>query len=127
MLSLIGLVSLAGCGGPQWIHDPSYAFRQAAQRDDMVLVYYRAGVCEHCTKMDRDVFTDSEVLAQLRGFVLLQRDYTMWGSEAAKLGINGTPGFVVHRANGTVVGSPAVGEMSSAEFRAFLAAARLQK
>jgi hypothetical protein len=93
----------------------------------MVLVYYRTAVCPYSAKMERDVFTDPEVRERLGEFVLLQRDYAIWRGEAERLGITGTPGFVTHRANGAVACPPAVGEMSAAEFRAFLAAAKLQK
>lgn len=77
--------------------------------------------------MDRIVFSDPKVLERLARFELLRRDLVIWGQEAKRFGITGTPGFVVRRPNGTVMGSPAVGYMGPAEFRAFLAASLLQR
>lgn len=127
VLSLSGLWAACGCAGPTWEYDPGLAFKHATETDRMVLVYYRTAVCPYSAKMEREVFTEPEVRERLDEFVLLQRDYAIWRAEAERLGITGTPGFVVHRANGAVACPPAVGEMSAAEFRAFLAAAKLQK
>jgi len=126
-LSLLCLVWLSGCGGPRWLFDAGSAYRRARETDRPVLVYYRSGMCQYCAKMDREVFTDARVRGRLDEFVLLQRDFGTFQFEARRLGITGTPGFVVHRPNGSVVGPPAVGQMSPAEFRAFLAAAKLQR
>ena len=127
VLSLAGLWAACGCAGLTWEYDPGFAFKKAAETDRMVLVYYRTAVCQYSAKMEREVFTDPKVRERLDEFVLLQRDFAVWRAEAERLGITGTPGFVVHRVNGTVACPPAVGEMSAAEFRAFLAAARLQR
>ena len=127
VLSLLALFWLTGCTGPQWGLDVGSAFRRARETDRLVLVYFRSAVCRYCAAMEREVFTDPQVRQRLDEFVLLQRDFGFWQHEAKRYGVTGTPGFVVHRPNGTVVGPPAVGQMSPAEFRAFLAAAKLQR
>jgi thioredoxin-related protein len=127
LLLVATCLALAGCAGPRWSFSRDAAFKQAAEHDQLVLVYYRTAVCPYSAKMDRRVFTDPQVRERLADFCLLQRDYAIWRKEAENLGITGTPGFVIYRPNGSVVGTPAVGEMSAAEFRAFLAAAKLQR
>ena len=127
VLSLFCLLWLTGCAGPQWGFDVGASFRRARETDRLVLVYFRSGVCRFCAQMDREVFTDPQVRKRLDEFILLQRDFGLWQAEAKRYGVSGTPGFVVHRPNGSVVGPPAVGAMSPAEFRAFLAAAKLQR
>ena len=117
----------SGCAGPQWNMDATRAARLAARENRPVLVYYRSGVCRFCARMEREVFTNPEVLERLDDFVLLRRDFGLWREEAKNFGVTGTPGFVARRPNGTRIGAPVVGHMSAAEFRAFLAAARLQK
>ncbi len=119
--------AVGGCGGPQWSQKSGKAFERAARNNRPVLTYYNTAVCKYSARMEREVFSDPEILERLDQFELLRRDYVVWKSEAKKLGIGGTPGFVVRRPSGTVMGAPAVGYMSAAEFRAFLAAALLQR
>ncbi len=116
-----------GCASPKWEYDPAQAFRQAQRTNRLVLVHYSSLFCQYCAKMDREVFTDADVRTRLRDFVLLRKDYPSLVVEAERIGITGTPGFVVYRPDTTAVGQPQIGYMDAAEFRAFLAAVKLQR
>lgn len=121
------LLPAIGCAGPMWEYDPAQAFRQAQRANKLVLVQYSSLFCQYCAKMDSEVFTDPDVRTRLRDFVLLRKDYPSLIVEAQRIGVTGTPGFVVYRPDTTPVGQPQIGFMDAAEFRAFLAAVKLQR
>ena len=129
MLLLVALswAALLGCAGPQWEYDSGRAFRRAQRDNRLVLIEYFSGVCRYSIQMDREVFTDPKVRGRLVDFVCLRQDFGLNQVRAKQLGITGTPGFVVCRPNGTVIGTPQIGFMDVAEFRAFLASSRLQR
>ena len=126
LMVVIG-AALGGCAGPQWGQKPGKVFERAVRDNRPVLTYYSTATCKWSARMERKVFSDPVIVERLDQFVLLRRDFVMWKSEAKNMGIGGTPGFVVRRPSGTMMGAPAVGYMGAAEFRAFLAVALLQR
>ncbi|MEN8163495.1 MAG: thioredoxin fold domain-containing protein [Acidobacteriota bacterium] len=89
---------LFGCGDhPEpWVEmDLEAALEEAGERGTLVMVDFKTDWCTWCKRLDRDTFSDPEVITELEELVALQLDAEKEGADAAeKYGIRSFPTIV---------------------------------
>ncbi|MCX6359301.1 MAG: thioredoxin family protein, partial [Armatimonadetes bacterium] len=77
MTRLVALAALLGCvssssalaGGIAWARNYGAAQKEARRTGKLIMVDFYTDWCTFCKVLDRDVFTDPEVVAASRKFV----------------------------------------------------------
>ena len=89
---------LFGCGDhpePWFDADLEAALEEAGERGTMVMVDFKTDWCTWCKRLDRDTFSDPEVITELEELVALQLDAEKEGVDAVeKYGIRSFPTIV---------------------------------
>ena len=115
--ALFGLGS--GCTGVNWERDQEAGLRKAAQNRQRAVIEFVSGFSEATSQMDKDVFSDPDVVRLMQRFVAIRLDVGMNPKLAEQFGVKQTPWFVVVRPDMTVSGtSQAI--MKADQFRLFL-------
>ncbi len=68
-----------------------------------LMVDFFAEWCGWCKKLDKDVYTDPEVIALSKNFVCVKVDTDKYGQDASKYGVQGLPTIVFINPDGTVI------------------------
>lgn len=87
---------------PEWGHDFEKAMASAAKEDRPVVAAFYSEGCPPCAAMDRSVLRDEKVREELTDFVPVR--VNMWREReiANRMGVMGTPTFLVVSATGQV-------------------------
>jgi thiol:disulfide interchange protein len=113
-----------GCSQVFWRPDLGGAMRMAGQRNQVVLVAYWSALNEDCMRMDREVFTDDQVVETLRGVVPVKLSTLTSQRFAEDYGLTTVPSFVIFGPEGQVLRTSA-GYMDEASFRGMVQAAKM--
>ena len=124
VLLAVVLATVAGCSQVTWRVGLGPALKPAERENRLVLVYYWQAFNKDCQRMDRTVFRDKDVAAQIKTMIPVKLDATLergWGDE---LGLRGVPSFLVISPSGEYLRRGA-GLMDVDQFLAFLVVAKL--
>ncbi len=92
------ILVFSGCGdrSDPWLDaDLESALEEAGERGTLVMVDFKTEWCTWCKRLDRDTFSDPEVITELEELVALQLDAEKEGVDAAeKYGIRSFPTIV---------------------------------
>ena len=137
MLVALGAIAFAigSCGGPAkprvadtlpW-HRTLDAALAAAQKDHSLIVADVYAVwCGYCKQLDAETFTDPDVQAKLRQFVVLKLDAEQHRDAAERLGVEGYPTTLIMDETGKVL-ARRVGFMNPRQYIAFIQKAKPAK
>ena len=81
---------------PAWTGDFHKALDEARQSRRAVLVDYSAGWCAPCKQMDRDFWSQPEVIELTRKVIVVRLDYDRQRGLALKQGVGGLPAVIVY-------------------------------
>ena len=95
----------------------------AAQKNEPVLLAFKATWCGPCKQMDAEVFAQPAAARMLANWILVHLDYDKDRELARQYGIRGVPTFIVLSPSGKEV-DRTDGGLSLQEFAAFLASAQ---
>jgi hypothetical protein len=116
-IALGGLVS--GCTGVNWERDQQTGLRKAVKNTQRAMIEFVGGFDEETSRMDREVFSDPEVVRLMQRFVAIRLNAASNKQLAEQFGVNQTPAFVVVRPDLTVSGMHQ-GTLKADQFRMFL-------
>lgn len=87
----------------EWQKDPQVASQMAIQQERPLLVFVSAEWCGYCQKMKREVWTDTEVIKQVRQqFVPLYLDADKYPGLVTELGVEAFPTTLIVNSNGKI-------------------------
>jgi thiol:disulfide interchange protein len=86
-----------------WVYTLGEALALAQSSKKPVMVDFFAEWCGWCKKLDKDVYTDKDVIALSKEFVCAKVDTDKFGQDASKYGVQGLPTIVFMNADGTVI------------------------
>lgn len=100
--ALLTVLAIAGGGAlraqnppePQiyWVHSPKMAASLAKQFQLPILVYVTSDTCGHCRKMEREVWSNPQIISMVEaGFIPLELNAERDAELVAAMGIRGLP------------------------------------
>lgn len=90
---------------------------QAKVSKKPLMVDFYADWCGWCKKLDKDVYTNTEVMALSKEFVNVKVDTDKYGKESSQFGVQGLPTIVFLNPDGSVI-DRIVGYSPAPEFAA---------
>lgn len=121
-MGVVGIYLLAtrSPGHPEgWSEDFASAQREAVRSNKKLLVAFSMPGCPPCRMMERSVLPAPPVKEALTGYVAVHVDATRNGNLAERMGVAGTPTYIVASSDGTPLLS-ASGYLPVESFVAFL-------
>ncbi len=109
-LALIGIVSLSASCRPDssppipWQASFPLALEAARQQGKPVFLYMTAAWCSICRRVERETFTDPEVLSAMGRFVPVRVDIDQYPWVGQRYGIAAVPACLVLDSRGRVAG-----------------------
>jgi len=100
-----------------WVNNLTDGLKLAKSSKKPVMVDFFATWCGWCKKLDKDVYTDKDVIALSKEFVCVKSDTDKYGKDASQYGVQGLPTIVFLNADGTVI-DKMVGYSPAADFAA---------
>jgi hypothetical protein len=110
---------VAGCGPIDWVHNERRGMDEAVRTGRRAIIEFVSTFDDEARQMDRDVFSDPEVVELMRRFVAVRLELGSNRQLAEECGVEQTPAFVIVRPDMTVAGMHQ-GTMQAQQFRAFL-------
>ncbi|MFH1454424.1 MAG: thioredoxin family protein [Armatimonadota bacterium] len=98
-----------------WYYSFSDAQKEAQKTGKPMLVDVYTDWCGYCKKLDKDVFTDTDVINLSKSFVCVKVDGDKYRSVVQKYGVRGYPTTLFLKPNGSVI-KKAVGYMGADEY-----------
>ena len=86
-----------------WVYTLSEGLTLAQSSKKPLMVDFFAEWCGWCKKLDKDVYTDTDVSALSKEFICVKVDTDKYGQDASKYGVQGLPTIVFMNADGTVI------------------------
>jgi thiol:disulfide interchange protein len=131
LLVLVGIVLLVNRQASQpaapasfaWVEDYDAAVAMAAQKNEPVLLAFKATWCGPCKQMDAEVFSKPAAARLLANWVAVHIDLDQNSELARKYQVSGVPTFIVLSPAGKEV-DRTDGRLSLQELAAFLASAQ---
>jgi len=108
-----------------WVHDYDQALATAREKNQPVLLAFKASWCGPCRIMDMEVFSKDAAAKALSDWVPVSIDVDKQRELARRYRISGVPTFIALSPDGKEL-AQAVGGMSLQEFAQFLASAEQQ-
>lgn len=122
LLSSRPTLSPASPSAVKWV-DYDHALAAAAEKNQPVLLAFKASWCGPCRQMDNEVFAKDAAAKALAGWVPVHVDIDQQRKLANQYEIRGVPTFVALSSDGKEIARTS-GGMSLAEFAQFLASAQ---
>ena len=88
-----------------WVYNLSEGLTLARAAKKPLMVDFYAEWCGWCKKLDKNVYTNSEVAALSKEFVCVKVDTDKFGKDASKYAVQGLPTIEFLNADGTVIDS----------------------
>jgi thiol:disulfide interchange protein DsbD len=111
--------------GITWVYNMDEGLKLATAQKKPVMVDFYAEWCGWCKKLDKDVYTDSQVKLLSKNFICIKIDTDKNQASASKYDVQGLPTIVFLKGDGTVI-NKIVGYQPAPEFAKSMQAA-LQK
>ena len=86
-----------------WVFTLGEGMTLAQSSKKPLMVDFYASWCGWCKKLDKDVYTNPEVVALSKEFVCVKVDTDKYGADASKYGVQGLPTIAFLNADGTVI------------------------
>jgi thiol:disulfide interchange protein DsbD len=86
-----------------WIDGLEKGFEQAISQNKPLMVDFTAGWCSWCKKLDRDVFTDPELVKLSKQFVTVKVDTDKYPQDARLFKVQGLPTILFLTPKGKVI------------------------
>lgn len=86
-----------------WVYSLDEGLKQAQGSQKPLMVDFFTDWCGWCQKLDRDVYTNPEIVKLSASFVCVKVDGEKYRADAQKYGVNGFPTIVFMKANGEVI------------------------
>jgi len=102
-------------GSINWLFSLDEGLKAATTSGKPVMIDFYADWCGWCKKLDKDVYTDPEVIKAAKNFVAVKVNSDVNQKDAQKYGVTGLPTIVFLKPNGDIA-QTIVGYRPSQEF-----------